>query len=73
MHKQRVRLDIEGMSCGHCVKTVRSALEQVEGVDVLEVEIGSAIIVLDTDSADLQAVTTAVDDTGFQVVGASPK
>jgi copper chaperone len=35
-------LRIEGMSCGHCVKTVEQALRGVPGVTRVEVEIGKA-------------------------------
>lgn len=35
-------LKIEGMSCGHCVKTVQEALKRVKGVVGVSVEIGRA-------------------------------
>ena len=38
------RIDISGMSCGHCVSAVRSALDGLAGIDVDDVSIGSATI-----------------------------
>ena len=35
-------LQIEGMSCSHCVKTVDEALRAVPGVTRVEVQIGHA-------------------------------
>ncbi len=35
-------LQIEGMSCQHCVKTVERALTRVPGVSKVEVAIGKA-------------------------------
>ncbi len=35
-------LQIEGMSCSHCVKTVEEALRAVPGVTRAEVQIGHA-------------------------------
>lgn len=37
-----ITLEIEGMSCGHCVKAVRDALAEVPDVAVERVDIGSA-------------------------------
>ena len=37
---KEVRIDVDGMSCGHCVKTVRGALEAFKGIDIVDVEIG---------------------------------
>ena len=56
------------MSCGHCVKTVRSALEDAKGVEVIDVEIGSATVILDESLTDFDAVADAIDETGFEVV-----
>lgn len=69
MGEMRATLHIDGMSCGHCVKTVRSALEAVRGVEVVDVQIGSAEILAVSDEALEQAVS-AVDDTGFETVRA---
>ena len=56
-------LRIEGMSCGHCVKTVDRALRATPGVLKVDVEIGRARVETDpsiTKSA-LVAALTAVD------------
>ncbi|MCA0268697.1 MAG: heavy-metal-associated domain-containing protein [Bacteroidetes bacterium] len=44
-------LRIEGMSCGHCVRAVREALEPVDGVAVDDVTVGEATIRLDATAA----------------------
>ena len=71
MQEKNVTLEIDGMSCGHCVKTVRGALVDSPGVTVVDVEIGSAKIVLDESVTDLDSIAALVDETGFQVVGTS--
>jgi copper chaperone len=71
MSKQKATLKIDGMSCGHCVKTVRTALADSDGVDVIEVEIGSATILFDDALADIDAVSHSVDEVGFAVVNIS--
>ncbi len=65
--------EISGMSCGHCVKAVRSALDGVDEVSVVEVSIGGATVELkagagaDADSVR-RAVTSAIEDEGYAVV-----
>lgn len=46
----KLNLKIDGMGCEHCIKSVREALEGVNGVKVLDVKIGSAEIEAENDS-----------------------
>jgi copper chaperone CopZ len=66
------QLKIEGMSCGHCVAAVKSALEGVEGVDLATVNLvtGSATVT-HADSANVSEMTTAVEEEGYQVTSTS--
>jgi copper chaperone len=65
MSEKHIHLQIEGMSCGHCQKTVTNALLQVKGVT-------KAIVTLDPPLAEVyfedtltspQAILGAVDAT----------
>ncbi len=56
------RLNIQGMSCGHCVGAVRDALAKVPGVDrVVDVDLerGRATVTGDADADQLIAAVTA--------------
>jgi copper chaperone len=64
---ERLKLEIGGMSCGHCVQAVSHALRGVAGVEVERVEIGSATIGFDPAVADRAAITRAVEDEGYTV------
>ncbi len=61
---------IEGMSCGHCVKAVREALERVDGIRVHTVEIGTAVFEIDDSVADFDTVSRAVEEAGYTVIDA---
>ena len=37
-------LKIDGMGCEHCIKSVREALQEIEGLEILEVKIGEATV-----------------------------
>ena len=62
---QRVTLRIDGMSCGHCVRAVRSALEGVDGVRVEDVTVGSAVVAYDPARADPERIARAVAEEGY--------
>lgn len=55
---------IEGMSCGNCVKHVTKALNGVDGVEIIEVEVGKAVIEGDASEA---VIKEAIEDFGFDV------
>ena len=66
-----MKIEIEGMSCGHCVGAVRKALGQVDGVIVEEVAVGSATVTYDPGKTSVDAVSKAVEKAGYAVVGES--
>ncbi len=61
---------IEGMMCPHCEAHVKKALEALGGVTVAEVshEKGTAIVSM-TENVDNAAITAAVTDAGYTVLG----
>lgn len=66
-------LEIEGMSCGHCVAAVKQALETVDGVNVQSVSIGQALIAVPDDQRSLETIKDAVEDAGYVVTSAQPR
>ena len=61
----RIALTIEGMTCEHCVRAVRNRLAETPGVEVEQVEVGSAVIRLDPGATSLDAVEDAIADEGY--------
>lgn len=59
-------LQIEGMSCGHCVRAVEQALCAVPGVTRAEVEIGRARV---EGEASRERLVQAVEAEGYRVRG----
>lgn len=68
----RTKLSITGMTCDHCVNTVKDALEDVQGVRSARVDLdsGSATVDYDDALADPREITTAVADAGYQASAA---
>jgi copper chaperone len=63
---ENLTLQIDGMSCGHCVARVQKALSGLDGVEVKKVEVGSAEMSYDPARVAPGRILEAVDRTGFQ-------
>ena len=48
---EQTTIAIQGMSCGHCVASVKGALGRLDGVEVQEVKVGSATVAYDPQAA----------------------
>ena len=59
------KLHIEGMHCGSCVRRVTQALAATEGVEVKEVNIGSAHLSSNQEPAPVDATIAALAQAGF--------
>lgn len=63
---QRLDLTIGGMTCSHCVISVREALEALPGVAVDHVRIGKAAVSLASEGASPAALIEAIREAGYQ-------
>ena len=60
-------LNIEGMSCGHCVMAVRKELSKFPDIFVEEVEVGKAVVKFDESKVNDQDIIRAVEGAGYSV------
>src|SRR5689334_20361851 len=64
-----VSLAISGMTCGHCVAAVRSALDEVPGVRGAQVAIGAAQVAVDPAAGApddvARAAIAAIQEAGY--------
>lgn len=67
----QTQLKIEGMSCNHCVLSVREALESVPGVEKASVDLAAGTAVVDHgDTVSSSQLTKAVEEEGYRATGA---
>lgn len=62
---EALRLSIEGMTCEHCVRAVKNRLAATDGVDVQEVQVGSAALRYDPARVTVDAIEDAIADEGY--------
>jgi copper chaperone len=59
-------LQIEGMSCGHCLNAVNRALSALPGVTLQSIQIGRASLHYDESVISLASIREAVSDAGYR-------
>jgi copper chaperone CopZ len=67
----RTTLKIDGMSCGHCVASVKRALASLDGVTVENVAVGSATLAYDPAVASPEKIADVISDAGYTAAPAA--
>lgn len=63
------KITIEGMSCGHCVKRVKDALLELEGIISADIDLDTQTAVIDsTGEVSDEKIKFALDDVGYEVI-----
>lgn len=58
---------VTGMTCEHCVASVREEVSELPGVTSVEVELASGRLAVTADAVDDDAVRAAVAEAGYEV------
>ncbi|SFA84277.1 copper chaperone [Lentibacillus halodurans] len=63
-------LDVRGMTCGHCESAVKGALEGLNGVQGVEVNLGTGKVDVTYNDAitNIESMREAVEEQGYDVV-----
>ena len=62
---ETARLSIAGMSCARCIEKVRAALGKLEGVEELDVTMGSATLTYYPLAVSLERITACIEALGY--------
>ncbi|WP_194815864.1 heavy-metal-associated domain-containing protein [Nocardia sp. XZ_19_385] len=59
---------VKGMTCGHCVSSVKSEIGKIDGVTSVDVDLASGAVRVDSSApvADSE-IAAAVDEAGYEV------
>lgn len=63
---QELSYTVAGMSCGHCSAAVTEEVEQVAGVDAVEVDLDSKLVVVRGVGVSEDAVRAAIREAGYE-------
>ncbi|MEV0946886.1 heavy metal-associated domain-containing protein [Rhodococcus sp. NPDC049939] len=63
---------VTGMTCGHCVSSVREEIGSLSGVVSVDVDLATGKVVIDsTEPLDPSAIAGAVEEAGYTVTDPS--
>lgn len=63
-----VTLNVEGMSCGHCVNSVEKALKEIGANGRVDLGAKQVEVTYDETKLNLDAVKEAIEEQGYDVV-----
>jgi copper chaperone len=66
---EQTTLNVQGMSCGHCVKAVESSVGELDGVNLVKVHLqeNKVDVEFDTQQVSLDKIKETIDDQGYEV------
>ncbi len=66
---EKVTLNVEGMSCGHCVKAVEGSVGELNGVSSVKVNLENKTVNVEynEEKVKLETIKETIDDQGYDV------
>ncbi len=66
---EKIVLNVEGMSCEHCVKSIKSALGELDGIKSVDVSLEEKTVTVeyDEESVTVEDMKNAIEDQGYDV------
>jgi copper chaperone CopZ len=58
---------VTGMTCGHCVASVTEEVQEVDGVESVDVVLETGAVTVTGEAIDDAAIRAAVHEAGYQV------
>ncbi|CAM4204452.1 copper chaperone CopZ [Lederbergia lenta] len=66
---EKITLNVEGMSCGHCINAVENNVGKLQGVSSVKVNLdsGAVEVVFNTSEVSIDTIKETIDDQGYDV------
>ena len=66
---ENVTLNVQGMSCGHCVKAIEGSVGKLEGVNEVKVNLNAAQVEVSFNESQVsvETIKETIDDQGYDV------
>jgi copper chaperone len=67
---EKVCLNVNGMSCEHCVRSVKNALSALDGIGDVDVDLEKKIVTVEFDASriTIDIIKNVIDEEGYEVV-----
>lgn len=66
---EQVTINVQGMSCGHCVNSIEGNVGELKGVNSVKVHLdeGKVDVTFDSNVVSLKEITDVIEDQGYDV------
>ncbi|MEK3993010.1 copper chaperone CopZ [Robertmurraya sp. FSL R5-0851] len=66
---EKITLNVQGMSCGHCVKTIEGSVGELKGVSKVKVNLEDSKVDVEYNASEvsLNTIKETIDDQGYDV------
>jgi copper chaperone len=67
---EKVILEVNGMSCEHCVKAIKNSLSEIDGIEKVDISLeeGTVTVEYDTSKVEIENIKNIIEDAGYEVV-----
>ena len=64
-----LNLKVKGMSCHHCVSTIKENLNKLDGIDNVDVNLdsGEVDVFYNTEKIEVDKIKQTIQDSGYEV------
>ncbi|MBU0905934.1 MAG: copper chaperone CopZ [Firmicutes bacterium] len=64
----QVTLQVQGMSCGHCVKSIENSVGALNGVEKVSVQLATGTVEIEfNNEVDVHQISDTIEDQGYIV------
>ncbi|WP_258833567.1 copper chaperone CopZ [Peribacillus frigoritolerans] len=66
---KNITLNVQGMSCGHCVNSIEGSVGQLEGINQVNVKLNDAQVevTFNESQVSLDIIKETIEDQGYEV------
>jgi copper chaperone len=66
---EKITLNVQGMSCGHCVKSIEGSVGELKGVSHVKVHLENGTVDVEYNASEvtLDSIKETIDDQGYDV------
>ena len=63
---QSLTYSVPAIHCEHCVMSIREEVAEVEGVDAVDVDLGTKVVTVRGSALDDSALRAAIEEAGYE-------
>lgn len=66
---KQVKLNVQGMSCGHCINSIEGNVGKLKGVESVKVHLneGKVDVTFDSNVVSVKEITDVIEEQGYDV------